>query len=155
MSDLLLVETEGHICTVSLNRPEKRNALNPDLLRLMKDTFSSVQPGGEIRVVVLRGVGEKAFLEEINKKILMFKNFYNIKEVILTGRRKNFKFDFEFKSFDKGFESAKGAALIADGISGGESEWILKMLELKNVTERVFSYILPPRNSPSFFPSKD
>ena len=61
MSELLLVETKEHICTVSLNRPEKRNALNPELLRLMKDTFSSIKPGGEIRVVVLRGVGEKAF----------------------------------------------------------------------------------------------
>lgn len=61
MSDLVLVETKEHICTVSLNRPEKRNALNPELLRLMKDTFTSIKPGGEIRVVVLRGVGEKAF----------------------------------------------------------------------------------------------
>ncbi len=61
MSDLVLVETKEHICTVTLNRPEKRNALNPELLRLMKDAFSSIKPGGEVRVVVLRGVGEKAF----------------------------------------------------------------------------------------------
>lgn len=61
MSDLLLVETKEHICTVSINRPEKRNALNPEVLHPLRDTFNGIKPGGEIRVVILRGVGEKAF----------------------------------------------------------------------------------------------
>ncbi|HEY32463.1 MAG TPA: enoyl-CoA hydratase/isomerase family protein [Dehalococcoidia bacterium] len=61
MSDLVLVEMKEHICTVTLNRPEKRNALNPELLRQLQDTFQSIQAGEEIRVVVLRGMGEKAF----------------------------------------------------------------------------------------------
>ena len=61
MSDLVLVETKEHICTVTLNRPEKRNALNPELLRQLKDTFGGIKTGGEVRVVVLRGMGEKAF----------------------------------------------------------------------------------------------
>lgn len=61
MSDLLLVETKEHICTVSINRPEKRNALNPEVLHPLRDTFNGIKPGGEIRAVILRGVGEKAF----------------------------------------------------------------------------------------------
>ncbi|UCB43876.1 MAG: enoyl-CoA hydratase/isomerase family protein [Dehalococcoidales bacterium] len=61
MSDLVLAETKEYVCTVTLNRPDKRNALNPELLRLLKDTFQSIQPGGDVRAVVLRGMGEKAF----------------------------------------------------------------------------------------------
>ncbi len=61
MADVLLVEKKNYICTVSINRPERRNALNPELARRIKETFSSIRPGGDIRVVVLRGAGEKAF----------------------------------------------------------------------------------------------
>ena len=61
MTDVLLIEKRDHICTVSINRPERRNALNPEVVRALRDTFNAMKAGGEIRVVVLRGVGEKAF----------------------------------------------------------------------------------------------
>ena len=61
MTDVLLVEKKDYICTVSINRPERRNALNPEVAHRLRETFNSVKPGGEIRVVILRGVGEKAF----------------------------------------------------------------------------------------------
>jgi len=61
MTDVILVEKKDFICTVSINRPERRNALNPEVTRALRDTFSSIKPGGDIRVVVLRGVGDKAF----------------------------------------------------------------------------------------------
>jgi enoyl-CoA hydratase/carnithine racemase len=61
MSDVLLVEKRNYICTVYINRPERRNALNPELARRLRETFSSIKPGGDTRVVVLRGAGEKAF----------------------------------------------------------------------------------------------
>jgi len=61
MTDVLLVEKKDYICTVSINRPERRNALNPEVARVLMDTFGSIRPGGDVRVVVLRGVGEKAF----------------------------------------------------------------------------------------------
>lgn len=61
MTDVLLVEKKDYICTVSLNRPERRNALSLELLHRLRDTFSSIKQGGETRAVILRGVGEKAF----------------------------------------------------------------------------------------------
>jgi enoyl-CoA hydratase/carnithine racemase len=61
MSDVLLVEQKEHICTVTLNRPEKRNSLSPELARAIRDAFSGIKAGGDTRVVVLRGVGDKAF----------------------------------------------------------------------------------------------
>lgn len=61
MADVLLVERKDYICTVSINRPERRNALNPQVVHRIRETFSSIKPGGDIRVVILRGAGDKAF----------------------------------------------------------------------------------------------
>lgn len=61
MADVLLVEKKDYICTVSINRPERRNALNPEVVHRLRETFSSIKPGDDIRIVILRGAGDKAF----------------------------------------------------------------------------------------------
>jgi len=59
--NLVIVEKKEHICTITLNRPEKRNALSPALLVELYQTMDSVKADKEIRVVVITGAGEKAF----------------------------------------------------------------------------------------------
>ena len=55
----ILVEQNGPVCTLTLNRPEKRNALSPGLLLLLESTLRTLS--GDIRVVVMQGAGDKAF----------------------------------------------------------------------------------------------
>jgi len=57
----LLVSNEAGICTLTINRPEKRNALTPDILAGLRAALRSAGEDGETMVVVLRGAGEKAF----------------------------------------------------------------------------------------------
>ena len=52
----LLVETRGAVRTITLNRPEKRNALDADLLDGLAAAFSA-EPGAQERVTVLRANG--------------------------------------------------------------------------------------------------
>ena len=59
--DLLLVQIEEDICTLVINRPEKRNVVNPEILSRIGETLREISEDGQIRVVVLRGAGEKAF----------------------------------------------------------------------------------------------
>jgi len=59
--ELLLVQKEGNICTLTINRPEKRNSLNPEILLQLGDTLNSLKEEGEIRVVVIRGAEEQSF----------------------------------------------------------------------------------------------
>jgi enoyl-CoA hydratase/carnithine racemase len=59
--ELLLVQKEGNICTLTINRPERRNSLNPEILLKLGDTLNALKEEGEVRVVVIRGVGEQAF----------------------------------------------------------------------------------------------
>ncbi len=57
----ILVKTEGSICTLTINRPEKRNSLTPEILRLLTEEFLRLGKNTEIRCVVIRGSGDRAF----------------------------------------------------------------------------------------------
>ena len=61
MSELVLVRRDGDIATVVLNRPEKLNALNKALWQAIGDSFAALDGDGNVRCIVLRGAGEKAF----------------------------------------------------------------------------------------------
>jgi enoyl-CoA hydratase/carnithine racemase len=53
---LVDVETNGAVRTVTLTRPEKRNAINPEMMAALRDVFSVEPPDAE-RVTVLRAEG--------------------------------------------------------------------------------------------------
>lgn len=61
MTDTILVARDGTIATVVLNRPEKLNALTRDMWLRLGDTFEEISADDEIRCIVLRGAGGKAF----------------------------------------------------------------------------------------------
>ncbi len=61
MVDEVLLEHDGHIATVTLNRPEKRNALNLDGWNALGAVFAAVGDDDAVRCVVVRGAGTKAF----------------------------------------------------------------------------------------------
>jgi methylglutaconyl-CoA hydratase len=55
---VLLVETAGGVATLTLNRPEKRNALNGELVDALHDALGEVAADPEVRVVAIRGAGK-------------------------------------------------------------------------------------------------
>lgn len=57
----LIVKDGGAIATIMINNPEKMNALTEDCLRKITETFQLMTDRQDIRVVVLRGVGDQAF----------------------------------------------------------------------------------------------
>jgi enoyl-CoA hydratase/carnithine racemase len=57
MPDLIETTTDGHVCTITLNRPEKRNALTTDMIALLHAAVERVAASGDVRVLVLRGNG--------------------------------------------------------------------------------------------------
>jgi len=52
-----LVEQDGHKLIVTMNRPERRNALSGEMLRIMEDAWDRVNADPEIRVCILTGAG--------------------------------------------------------------------------------------------------
>jgi enoyl-CoA hydratase/carnithine racemase len=54
----LILETFGPVLRVTLNRPERRNALSPRLMEELLRTIAAVEADAEVGVVVLRGAGK-------------------------------------------------------------------------------------------------
>src|SRR4051812_48029032 len=58
MNDTVRVEVDGGVRTVTLNRPEKGNAMDPPMLRALEAAFDpSPGPGDGERVAVIRAEG--------------------------------------------------------------------------------------------------
>ena len=56
----LLVDIEQHVATVTLNRPEIRNAFNDEMITELTDVFNKLGTDDNVRVIVLAAAG-KAF----------------------------------------------------------------------------------------------
>ena len=61
MADEILVQRDGAIATVVLNRPEKLNALTRAMWGMLGETIETLSADDELRCIVIRGAGEKAF----------------------------------------------------------------------------------------------
>lgn len=61
MTDELLLERDGTVATLTLNRPEQRNAISYDMWVRLPELFAEVDADDAVRAVVLTGAGEKAF----------------------------------------------------------------------------------------------
>ena len=61
MSETVLMETRGAAALLTLNRPEKLNALNYDLIDRLMALLDEIEVDPDIRAVVLTGAGERAF----------------------------------------------------------------------------------------------
>jgi enoyl-CoA hydratase len=62
MYQTLLVHTENNICVVTINRPEKLNALNKDVFTDLNQVLDEIESNAEIKSVIITGAGPKAFV---------------------------------------------------------------------------------------------
>jgi enoyl-CoA hydratase len=65
----LLVERDGHVLTVTMNRPEARNAFSPDMLVRAADAWKLLDEDPELRVGILTGA-EGCFCSGMDLKAL-------------------------------------------------------------------------------------
>lgn len=60
-SSPLLVSVDDGVAEVTLNRPDKLNALNPELVVRLARCWDEVSADASVRVVILTGAGDRAF----------------------------------------------------------------------------------------------
>jgi enoyl-CoA hydratase len=58
----ILLEKDGQILTITINRPSQLNALNKETIAELHEALSNAQDDHEVGVVILIGSGEKAFV---------------------------------------------------------------------------------------------
>jgi enoyl-CoA hydratase/carnithine racemase len=61
MSANLRFTIADHIATITLDRPEKLNAMTPDMAAALVEAVATCNTSNDVRVVVVTGAGEKAF----------------------------------------------------------------------------------------------
>jgi len=57
----LIFEKKGHIAYLTLNRPDARNAFDPEMLVGLADAWKEYRADSSLRCAILTGAGEKAF----------------------------------------------------------------------------------------------
>ncbi|HFU3707965.1 TPA: enoyl-CoA hydratase-related protein [Streptococcus suis] len=62
MTKTVLLETKDQIGFITINRPEALNALSSQVLTDLNEVLDTVEKSKDIRVVILTGSGEKAFV---------------------------------------------------------------------------------------------
>src|SRR5580704_2397846 len=64
MSDYqnIKLETKNHIAYITIDRPKVLNALNMATMQEIKQAFAAIKDDADVRVVILTGAGEKAFV---------------------------------------------------------------------------------------------
>jgi enoyl-CoA hydratase len=58
---ILMTETRSHVGTITINRPERKNALSPELLVMLHKTLQEWGQKEDVRVVIITGGFGKAF----------------------------------------------------------------------------------------------
>jgi enoyl-CoA hydratase len=60
-TDVLVTEINNAVAYVTLNRPSRLNTLNRRLMAELRSTFADLAVASDVRVIIVRGEGERAF----------------------------------------------------------------------------------------------
>jgi enoyl-CoA hydratase len=61
VTEPILLERQGQIATIVLNRPQQHNAVNSQMWSTLRELAPALDADQDIRVIILRGAGEGAF----------------------------------------------------------------------------------------------
>lgn len=62
MYQTILTQVDQHICTITINRPDKMNALNKDVITELGAALDEVYQNADIKAAIITGAGAKAFV---------------------------------------------------------------------------------------------
>ena len=121
--DVVLYHAENGVATVTLNRPDQRNAINPDTCDAIRNAFDRVENDSNIRVAILTGAGKlfcagmdlKAFADGAGDTILFGK--YGFGGFVKRKRTKPVIAAVEGAALAGGFEMMLACDLVVAGTS--------------------------------------
>src|SRR5690606_40519284 len=85
----LLIDIKDKIALVTVNRPEKMNALNSQTMNELKSVFGELKNNEDVYAVILTGSGEIAFIAGADIKELNALNMVSGKELDRKSTRLN------------------------------------------------------------------
>jgi enoyl-CoA hydratase len=85
--DVILFANEGGIGIITINRPKAMNAMNLDLLGQLDNLLDKIKADLSVKVVILTGAGEKAFIAGADIAYMSKQSPLGIREFAATGQR--------------------------------------------------------------------
>jgi enoyl-CoA hydratase len=83
----LLVDIAEGLATVTVNRPKALNALNRDTLQDLQQAFDALEQDTAVKVIILTGAGEKAFVAGADIAKMQEMNDLEARSFILLGKQ--------------------------------------------------------------------
>jgi enoyl-CoA hydratase len=129
-SSPVLLSQEGHVLVATLNRPRVINSLTLDMVRLLQAALGLAQAEPQIRLVLLRGAGERGFCAGADLKLLA--------QAVQSGAaaaadrffQEEYALDLAIHTF------AKPVVVFADGVTMGGGLGLAAGADLVIATER-------------------
>jgi enoyl-CoA hydratase len=84
--DEVLYDIKNAIVTITVNRPEKYNALNMSVKKTLYEMFKQAEDDSSARVVILTGMGEKAFISGADINDFVGRDSKTIRPVVEASR---------------------------------------------------------------------
>jgi len=109
----IIYEKKGRIAVITINRPERMNAIDPETSHELLSAWSDFRDDNELWVAIFTGAGERAFSAGLD--------LVAVAEAFSGGMVGAFKFDVPFGGITRGFETFKPmiAAINGHCLAGG------------------------------------
>jgi len=88
----ILTQQENGLGIITINRPEKLNALNKETIQELHEAFKAMDSDSQVKVIIITGSGEKAFVAGAD--IAEFANFSVSEGESLAAKGQELLFDF-------------------------------------------------------------
>lgn len=111
-SEHILCEIKNEVLVITINRPDKLNALNRQTIEELHDTLAEAEDQGDIRAIILTGAGKKAFVAGAD--IAEFANFS-----VEQGKQLSAIGHFKIFNFIENFSKPIIAAVNGFALGGG------------------------------------
>jgi enoyl-CoA hydratase len=86
-TDVVLYEKRDSIAFLTINRPEALNALNTEVNLKLIERLDQAEADNEVRVIILKGAGDKAFIAGGDIKEMINKNALEARDYALAAKR--------------------------------------------------------------------
>jgi enoyl-CoA hydratase len=130
----VLVERDGHVVTITLNRPAKRNAFNAEMLCRLSDAWDMIDADPDVRAAILTGAGGDfsagADLDRLVGAMLAGKPAQNDYE-----QRIKDDFSIIFKGFLKDYRTSTPLVAAVEGYCYAGGMEILQACDLRVAAE--------------------
>ena len=87
MANRIIYETKKGVLTITLNRPEKHNCMDWEMLQGLSMGIAEAENNSDIKIVVIQGAGEKAFSSGADLKLFSTLNDEDAKKWVLEGNK--------------------------------------------------------------------